>query len=262
MSPSSQKRRSDADLLVREAGWAPVEIQTKYFELKGYVPNQPNTFSQISIYIEGDGAAWKNSYTPSDDPTPIDPIALKLALQQAQGYAMYIARPCQFTRRGALGCHQKYWTDERFSEEVIESISEAIDVLKKKSGATSIQLIGFSGGGAVATLVATRRSDIAKLVTISGNLNVTHWVLLHGLTPLNGLDPINIAKDLQTLPQVHFVGSDDQNIRPDLVEKYLEKIPKPNKAKIKVIQGNTHNCCWVEQWKNLWPDVVSIGTIN
>ena len=251
-SISSQKRRAEADQLALAANWHQMSIHTTGFDFEAFVPNRPNKASEVTIYIEGDGAAWKNKYKPSDDPTPHDPIALKLALAQPSGYAMYLGRPCQFTGWGAAGCDQKYWTNERFSESVVAGISEAIDALKQQSGATHICLIGFSGGGAIATLVAARRSDISQLVTVSGNLNVTQWVLLHALTPLDGLDPVNVARSLQGLPQTHFVGSADENTTPALVQSFADQIPKPNKTKVIVKEGNKHNCCWVNQWPTLW----------
>ena len=250
---SSQKRRVEADQLAQSANWHQMSIHTTHFDFEAFVPNRPNREPEVTIYIEGDGAAWKNKYKPSDDPTPNDPVALKLALAQPTGYAMYLGRPCQYTGRGAVGCDQKYWTNERFAEAVIAGSSEALDVLKRQSGATQIRLVGFSGGGSVATLVAARRHDIVQLVTVSGNLNVTQWVLLHSLTPLDGLDPIDVAKKLPRLPQLHFVGSADENTTLALVRSFADKIPKPNKAEVIVKEGNKHNCCWANQWPLLWP---------
>lgn len=251
-SLSSQKRRAEADQLAQVANWHQTSIRTTGFDFEAFIPNRQNMASEVTIYIEGDGAAWKNKYKPSDDPTPHDPIALKLALAQPSGYAMYLGRPCQFTAWGAAGCDQKYWTNERFSEQVVIGTSEAIDVLKRQSGATRVRLVGFSGGGAIATLVAARRDDISQLVTVSGNLNVTKWVLLHSLTPLDGLDPVSVAKNLQTLPQVHFVGSADENTTPELVRSFTDQIPRPNSVRVVVKEGNKHNCCWSDQWPTLW----------
>jgi len=40
-------------------------------------------------------AAWLAVPRPSQDPTPVDPLALRLALVQPTGNAAYLARPCQ-----------------------------------------------------------------------------------------------------------------------------------------------------------------------
>jgi len=54
----------------------------------------------IHVYIEGDGNSWKNKYTLSDNPTPKQPIALQLALQDPHHQVIYLARPCQYTPLG------------------------------------------------------------------------------------------------------------------------------------------------------------------
>lgn len=254
---TSTERRDNAANLAAAANWQPVSIAADGFELMAYVPQQPNKEPLITVYIEGDGAAWANRYTPSKDPTPKDPIALKLALAQPSGYAVYLGRPCQYVKRKSAGCDVKYWTDERFSEPVVQATNKAIDTLKKQTRASKIRLVGFSGGGAIATLVATKRHDVVQLITVSGNLNTTQWTLLHDLTPLEGLDPVSVAAQLQTLPQVHFVGKDDTNTTPQLVEGFVNKIPKPNKARVIVKNGNAHTCCWASEWPALWQQVSS-----
>jgi hypothetical protein len=34
---------------------------------------------EAHLYIEGDGYAWKNRHEPSNDPTPMNPVAMRLA---------------------------------------------------------------------------------------------------------------------------------------------------------------------------------------
>ena len=50
-------------------------------------------------------------------------------------------------------------------------MNEAIDFLIKKYQAGKIELVGYSGGGAVALLLAVRRHDIVSVRTVAGNLN-------------------------------------------------------------------------------------------
>ena len=254
---TSIERRENAANLAAVANWRPVAIHADNFDLMAYVPETPNKAPLITIYIEGDGAAWANRYKPSKDPTPKDPIALKLALAQPSGYAVYLGRPCQYVKSTSAGCDVKYWTDERFSEPVVLATGKAIDALKNRTRASKIRLVGFSGGGAIATLVAARRNDVVQLITVSGNLNTTQWTLLHALSPLEGLDPVSVAKQIQNLPQVHLVGKDDSNTTPQLVEGFVNKIPKPNKARVIVKNGNTHTCCWASEWPALWQQVSS-----
>ncbi len=52
------------------------------------------------VYIEGDGRAYVNRRTPSNDPTPGNPMALRLALADPSLRVLYLGRPCQYTRGG------------------------------------------------------------------------------------------------------------------------------------------------------------------
>src|SRR3546814_2839304 len=63
------------------------------------------------------------------------------------------------------------WTSARFSDGVIVSMSDALDRLKEEAGASSLDLVGYSGGGGVAVLLAARRRDVVSIVTIAGNLD-------------------------------------------------------------------------------------------
>jgi len=58
----------------------------------------------------------------------------------------------------------------------------------------------------VALLLAGQRDDVVSVQTHAGNIAVTAWAQLQGLTPLNGsLDPVNYANKLRTIPQRHLV---------------------------------------------------------
>jgi pimeloyl-ACP methyl ester carboxylesterase len=91
----------------------------------------------------------------------------------------------------------------------VDSANIALDQLKTRAGSVDrLILIGFSGGGALAALLAERRNDVAGLVTVAANLDLDQWVRAKNLTPLReSLDPAVDAVRLAKLPQVHFVGS-------------------------------------------------------
>ncbi len=94
------------------------------------------------------GGGWEQR---GSDPTPRNPVALKLAAADGASAVLYVARPCQFAGVDRdPDCTEKYWTSHRFAPEVIDSTSAVIDRAKKVAGVTAVELIGFSGGGAVA----------------------------------------------------------------------------------------------------------------
>ena len=106
---SVQNRQQTAYELVKQAGWNQQTLSTPYFPLRAYLPVPNPPVSTLTIYIEGDGLAWINRSTPSSDPTPMDPLALKLALaDNIDTNVAYLARPCQYVRNAL--CKRRYWT--------------------------------------------------------------------------------------------------------------------------------------------------------
>lgn len=256
---SPQERRAKADALVAAQQWQAIRLPTNQFVLAAYIPSQPVKTDTLTVYIEGDGLAWLTRSQASDDPTPRNPVGLQMALRHREGGVAYLARPCQYVAgKDARGCAVTYWTNRRFAPEIIEATNSAIDQLKQDFGANKLVLIGYSGGGAVAALVAARRQDVVQLVTVAGNLDHLAWTTLHRVPPLNGsLNPVDDWEVLQAIPQLHFVGGNDANVSVQVTNSYLARFPlKPrfplkHRPAMQVIQGFDHTCCWVEQWPEL-----------
>lgn len=197
-------------------------VQTSGFSLQTVAPLNFQVNKTLTIFIEGDGRAWATSTQPSLDPSPHVFSTVALAMNQ-QHPGVYLARPCQFVM--SAGCDKSVWTDARFSRSVINSTNAAIDALKLRYGAERIELIGYSGGAAVALLVAGERDDVIQLQTISGNNNPKAWVAFNQLSALEGsLDPLTNHRKLSLIPQRHFVGTDDSIIPLSLTEDFVTKI--------------------------------------
>jgi dienelactone hydrolase len=263
-APSSGGRLTTAINLANNQHWQVVTLPSQPFELKAFIPRSITDNTLLTIYIEGDGLTWLTKSIVSLDPTPINPTALKLALQHRNGNAAYLARPCQY-RDSSIDttCQQKHWTNERFSQDVISATNIAIDQLKTQFNATEIQLVGYSGGGAVAALAASQREDVIQLVTVAGNLNHQRWTKHHQISPLTGsLNPIDAWSKLTTIQQIHFVGGRDNIIPPTIALHFQELFNKEKSPEVIVIDEMSHHCCWVEQWpillKRLKPSVAVI----
>lgn len=250
VSVNPQERRANADNLAIAQQWKTVRLSAGRFVLAAYMPSLPVMNDTLVVYIEGDGFAWLTRSQPSDDPTPRNPIGLQMALRHGKGAVAYLARPCQYVDgKDARGCEVAYWTHRRFAPEVIEATSLAIDELKQSFGANKLVLVGYSGGGAVAALVAARRQDVAQLVTVAGNLDHLAWTILHRVPPLEGsLNPADAWETLQAIPQLHFVGGNDHNVSVQVANSYLARFPPQRRPEIQVIKGFDHTCCWADQW--------------
>ena len=247
--PDAEERRHSAMQLATAHGWQFRQWKTADFVLAGFSPLNLQT-STLRIYIEGDGLAWITFRQPSKDPTPVKPVALELALKDEQP-SVYLARPCQYVMPES-SCAMKYWTSHRYAEEVVEATNQVISQIKNNHTAQKLELFGYSGGGAIAALLAARRDDVTRLVTIAGNLDHAYWTRLHQVSPLKvSLNPVDYAEDLSSIPQTHFVGEDDDNIPPQLLQGYQHQLPVAGNSRIKVIPGYDHDCCWLDSWNML-----------
>lgn len=253
--PTVSERIAHADQLAASAGYASVELGSVPFPLQAYLPanssvrgltKNPIKGGTLRVYIEGDGAAWFSRTTASEDPTPVNPIGLKLALADTTGSAVYLARPCQYmTRLIGSACRESLWTAGRFSSDVVVSTNSAISLLKQRYQADRLVLVGYSGGGAVAALVAARRQDVTLLVTVAGNLDHQAWTKKFSYTPLtDSLNPADFSEQLKATPQIHYVGDRDTVVPAFVVQAYRARFPQGAPISIVQIPQADHSCCW------------------
>jgi pimeloyl-ACP methyl ester carboxylesterase len=217
-----------------------------------WIPTQIDPGDQLVVYIEGDGLAYIADDRPSSDPTPLSPMALQLALAQPDGNRAVLDRPCQYLKEGAH-CAERYWTTARFSPEVIGAMSAALDGLRERFRAQRLILVGYSGGASVAALLALRRTDVVGLVTVAGNLDHRAWTAWHRVSPLTGsLDPVDDVSALQRVPQIHLAGEKDRIVPPELLEEFAVRVLG---AKVQILKGYDHHCCWAENWPAIWRSI-------
>lgn len=235
-----------AEAVARAGGLQRVVLPAGTFRLLAY--RREARGDLLTVYLEGDGAPWPSPSRPPADPTPPDPLALRLAAADPAGPVAWIARPCQYAVLTLQAdCDSRYWRGARYGEEVVAALDLAITALAGSAGASRVVLVGHSGGGAVAALVAARRTDVAALVTVGGVLDAARWTALHRVSPLAAsLDPIDAAARTAGIPQRHYVGTRDAITPPLLAESFSARAGTPSSA-IRV-EGRDHVCCWTEDW--------------
>lgn len=245
--------RALADRIASRAGFQRFETKAGLFTLVGYRSIRSPADGDLSVYIEGDGFAWVTRTQLSSDPTPRDPVSLELAVRDPSANRVYLARPCQYQTDEELArCDPQYWSRARYSEEVVAAMNAALDQIVRATGAKRLRLFGYSGGGTVAALLAARRADVVQLVTVAGNLDHATWTKLRKVSPLSAsLNPADMAPALSRVPQIHFVGEDDEDVPPAVAQAYRARFPDPARVSIIEVPGVDHNCCWVKQWPGL-----------
>lgn len=255
-APSPDTRRQLALDLVHSRSWQSVEIDAQPFVLQAFIPSHFANDRHLVLYLEGDGFAWASRSRPSSDPTPLNPLALRLALAQPDGNAAYLGRPCQYLGTDRTICAQRYWTDARFAEEVVASLDQAVSKLKARANASELTLVGYSGGGALALLLAARRDDVQRVISVSGNLDHAAWTDYHHVQPLkHSLNPIDVEAELAKVEQWHLVGADDRITPPELAKRFVAGYPDITKSRVWVMPGYDHACCWAQHWPELWRSI-------
>jgi pimeloyl-ACP methyl ester carboxylesterase len=123
-------------------------------------------------------------------------------------------------------------------------------------GANRLTLGGYSGGGALATIVAARRPDVVLLITVAGNLDHDDWTSYHQVPPLTGSEnPANEITALRSIPQRHYVGGRDRIIPPGLARRFAGRFPPDERPTLVVEPDFDHQCCWAESWPRIYSEI-------
>ena len=229
--------------------WTREFVEAKPFTLLTLSRRSAYGAAPQAVYIEGDGLAWLDRTTISANPTPQRPVALRLALADPQA-ALYIGRPCQYLDAAQTAkCDPHYWTGYRYAPEVVEALSRAIDRYKG-GGNREIELIGYSGGGVLAALIAARRTDVVRIVTVAANLDLAAWTKSLGVDPMkDSLDPASEADRIASIPQYHLVGHEDETVRPSVVRSYMARVEQQRTTRrMEEVADFSHDCCWYRDW--------------
>jgi len=226
---------------------------------------------RILIFIEGDGAPWSGSgYRPPSDPTPRNSLVLKLAVQEVHlrsessqkqrsrpVVVAYLSRPCQFEPNHAL-CSPKLWTSDRYGSRVLGLMEAAIDEIissslvslrgdKAQLSQVSVYLIGHSGGGTVAALLAGTREGVRCLITLAAPLDLAAWTSRQNLSPLaSSIDPALDPKKLAKTQSHHFLGQDDTLVGLSALGVFAGR---QLGRTVDLLVGVSHTDGWEQNWK-------------
>jgi pimeloyl-ACP methyl ester carboxylesterase len=208
----------------------------------------------LHIYLEGDGTPWINRFMVASDPTPRNPLVLRL-MAQDENPALYLARPCYNGQFDASTCSPLLWTSRRYAPEIVDSMAAALHHMLANSSYKNLVFIGYSGGGTLAMLLAERFAETSAILTVSGNLDVERWTVLHHYSPLSGsLNPATRPPLADHIVQLHFAGGRDQNIPARLIKPVIDR---QHYAKLMDIDSYDHTCCWELGWSTILDQLVS-----
>lgn len=175
-----------------------------------------DSVAPIHIYIEGDGNSFDARGIPTSDPTPHGTLVRDMASRDLSPNVVYLARPCQYIMSSA--CSRTDWTDGRFSQDIIDSVSGAIETIAQKR---PIVLIGYSGGAMISGIVINQnpRLNIVQWITIAGVLNHGDWTGYFGDMPLT--KSVEMTR-LPNVSQIHYIADGDRVVPNELSRKWAK----------------------------------------
>jgi pimeloyl-ACP methyl ester carboxylesterase len=210
----------------------------------------------LLIYIEGDGTPWTDGGRQiAADPTSRRPLALELAARTRTGSVLYLGRPCYLGLAATPECRPSDWTFDRYSSAVVSSLTAAANQFVRDHDIRNVVLIGHSGGGTLAILMAPKVLNLRAVVTIAANLDVKAWTAFHGYLPLSGsLDPADQPPISAPIVEVDMMGERDRDVPPALLGRYLGARPAAQRW---TFPDFDHSCCWADSWPALLRGVLA-----
>lgn len=208
----------------------------------------------LHVYIEHDGTPWIDVTRVSDDPTPRTPFALEL-MAHDRGPRLFLGRPCYFDTRNDAACSASSWTHRRYAPEVVHSMASALRAFLAQHPYRHVVLIGYSGGGTLAWLLASQVPQTRAVVTIAANLDTDAWTTLHRYSAMTGsLNPALQPPLPSTIVDIAYVGGRDDNVPPSIARSFAGRHPN---AKIVDVAQFDHTCCWIERWPELLESAIA-----
>ena len=240
------------DRRAQTLGFSIAVVKGDGFLHRAYMSGDIDSAKRVHIYLDGDGRPWLWQRQAADDPTPSSTLVLELMSQDSTA-SIYLGRPCYFVLER---CDDRLWTTARYSPQVVKSMTAAVQQLLRHNDQASISLVGYSGGGALATLMVADLPAVDEVVTVAANLDIDYWVALHGYAPLDdSFNPIESA-DLAGVRHWHWVGGRDEEVRPEMARRFVER----HGGTLREINDFDHRCCWADQWAELL--AVSLGAVS
>jgi pimeloyl-ACP methyl ester carboxylesterase len=255
-APDPAARLQSATALAEAGGFERLDLSSEAFA-RPYLAAwaRPGSVAGcVRVYLEGDGLSWASRRQPSPDPTPVDPVGLRLALaDSSEATLVYLGRPCQYTGTEDSSCRPILWTAGRYGEDALSAMNSGLDAALDQiaSSVDDLTLVGFSGGGVMAALLTARREDIDRLVTIAAPLDVDHWTREMQVSPLvlSGSPMWNVDL-LRLVEQDHFIGLNDDRVPVSATQRFHAALGPQAPSRMHPIEDLGHRD-WPKRWNEL-----------
>ena len=255
LAPSPEKLTRHFERRATQSGFLAIDpVPGQSMPLAAWLrPGDPSR--GLRVYIEGDGRAFTRRFERSSNPTPRRPIGFELAaLDTYPGPVLYLGRPCQYAPTEAIGCDPKLWTVARYGDDVIQATGDRLtQIVSDTAKGHPVTLVGYSGGGVIAALLAAKHIDVALFVSVAAPLDLEAWTYLKGVPRLALSDsPLEYADRLAQIPQLHFTSDADQIVPAIIVERYRDALGTEASLQL-VNESDVAHAEWPRVWPRLLP---------
>lgn len=207
------------------------QIETSHFSLAVWEKKGIQKGKPLRIYFEGDG-----------NPNPNHKVAFDLANMDTTDNVIYVARPCQWTKDKICKQKPEIYQNARFHPEIMKEMKELTSYLMRKHQAQTVELIGYDGGAVIALNMAVELPT-TRVITVAGITDINAYTDLNGLPSINENDMANPVDDLVVLaevPQIHYVGKEDEITPRRLAERFVARMNNPKSAVVKMVPDTNH----------------------
>ena len=237
------------DIEAEQYGFSKQVVNSKQFAHVIYIKQGKRLLSSLHVYLEGDGSPWIRNRKISTDPTSRDALVLRL-MELDDAPSIYLGRPCYHGMAEEPPCKPWLWTHGRYSTTVLDSMEHVLKRIIERSEYADVTLIGHSGGGTLAMLLAERVPETRVVVTVAGNLDPDTWTEHHGFSSLNGsLNPVDRPPLHRIIHQYHLAAEEDE-----IIPSWITRQALSQRADVELafFEGFDHTCCW----QRIWSDVL------
>ncbi len=207
------------------------QIETAHFSIAVWEKKNIQKGQPLRLYFEGDG-----------NPNPSHQVAFDLASADRTNNVIYVARPCQWVKSKICQKQPEIYKNSRFDPDIMKEMQELTEYLMHKYHAPMVELIGYDGGAVVALNMATK-VPTKRVITVAGITDINAYLDLNDLPqiePDNMENPVDNLAMLADIPQVHYVGKEDEITPRRLAERFVARMKNPKSAVVKVVPDADH----------------------
>jgi dienelactone hydrolase len=232
-----------------DPGYRVTTVQGTQFAHAVVVPGAQTSAPTLWVFLEGDGEPWVDGGRRiARDPSPKNALAFDLFKASSVPRA-YLGRPCYFSHAHDVGCDPSMWTSARYGKAAVASTVAALETLIRENSTRRVILLGYSGGGTLAYLVAPHIPSVSAVITIAANLDIDAWTRAHGYLPLSDSDnPATVPALDRRITQIAIVGGRDVNVPQSSLRAFLDR-QRPQE--VWIYDDHDHACCWRRDWPSI-----------